>query len=187
MYKAVEHYVNKCDNSESGAIPLQARFGTDVLPYLDIDAHLQPQVFTSAYIKALDKDLRLIRELSQKYQDTLVAHRLKDADRQKQNIYQPGDFVLPHNKIGPPYTGPWKVDNQNGNDVTCRHVVEDTVHTFQVRHVKISAGTYEQAFEAALLDRNQYRVRSIHDYRGDPDSRTTMEFHTEWEDGTKLW
>jgi exodeoxyribonuclease III len=71
--------------------------------------------------------------------------------------------------------------------VTCRHVVEDTVHTFQVRHVKIFAGTHKQAFEAALLDRNQYRVRSIHDYRGDPDTRTTMEFFTEWEDGTKLW
>jgi len=80
VYKAVEHYVNKCDNSESGAIPLQARFGTDVLPYLEIDAHLTPQVFTSAYVKALDKDLRLIRELSQKYQDTLVLHRLKDAE-----------------------------------------------------------------------------------------------------------
>ena len=124
----------------------------------------------------------------------MLAHRLRDANPQKQNIYQPGDFVLrqlvrlePHNKIGPPYTGPWKVDNQNGNDVTCRHVVENTVHTFQARHVKIFAGTYEQAFEAALLDHNQYKVRSIRDYRGDPDTRTTMEFYTECEDGTKLW
>ena len=79
-------------------------------------------------MKALDKDLRLVRELSQKYQDTLVLHRLKDVDPQK-----PGDFVLlelirsqPHNKIEPPYTGPWKVEYQKGNDVTCRHVVEDT-------------------------------------------------------------
>ena len=84
----------------------------------NIDAHLQPQVFTSAYVKTSDKDLRLIIELSQKYQDTSVSHRLRDADPQKQNIYQPGDFVLrelvrlePHNKVGPPYTGLWKVDN----------------------------------------------------------------------------
>ena len=61
------------------------------------------------------------------------------------------------------------------------------MHTFQVRHVKIFAGTPEQAFEAALLDHNQYKVRTIHTYRGDPDIRTTMEFYTEWEDGTKLW
>jgi hypothetical protein len=186
VYKAVEHYVNKCDNSESGAIPLQARFGTDVLPYLDVDAHLTPQAFTSAYVKELDKDLKLIRELSQKYQDNLVAHRLKDVDPTKQNTYQPGDFVLreldrsqPHNKIGPPYTGPWKVEYQKGNDVTCRHVVEDTVHTFQVRNVKIFAGTQEQAFKAALLDRNQYRVKVIHSNRGDPEVRTTMEFYIE--------
>ena len=49
-----------------------------------------------------------------------MARRLRDADPQKQNIYQPGDFVLqelvrlePHNKVGPPYTGLWKVDDQN--------------------------------------------------------------------------
>jgi hypothetical protein len=58
---------------------------------------------------------------------------------------------------------------------------------FQVRHVKICAGTQKQAFEATLLDRYQYRVRVIHTYRVDPDVRATMEFYTEWEDSIKLW
>ena len=67
MCKAVEEYVNTCENSESGVQLLQARFGTELLPYLDIDAHLTPQVFTSACVTALDKDLKLTHELSQKY------------------------------------------------------------------------------------------------------------------------
>ena len=109
------------------------------------------------------------------------------------NTYQLGDFVptkltrqKPHNKIGSPYTGPWKVEYQKGNYATYRHVVEDTVHMFQV-HVKICAGTLKQAFEAALLDRYKYRVRVIHTYRVDPDVRTTMELYTEWEDSIKSW
>ena len=78
-----------------------------------------------------------------------MAHRLKDVDPRKQNMYQPDDFVLresdrsePHN-IGPSYTGPWKVEYEKGNYVICRHVVEDTVHTLQVRHVQSFAGAQE--------------------------------------------
>ena len=51
MCEADEHYVNEYDNSASDMKSLQARFGTEVFPYLNIDAHLTPQVFTSAYVK----------------------------------------------------------------------------------------------------------------------------------------
>ena len=66
MCEAGEHYVYKYDNSESVVKPLQACFGIDVLPYLDIDAPLTPHVLISAYVKALDKDFKLIHKLSQK-------------------------------------------------------------------------------------------------------------------------
>ena len=88
-------------------------------------------------------------------------------------MYQPDDFVLresdrsePHN-IGLSCTGLWEVEYQKGNYFTCRDVVKDTVHTFQVRHVQLFAGTQEQAFKAALRDCNQYKVCAIHTYRGD--------------------
>ena len=54
MCEAGKHYVNNYDNSESGVKSLQARFGTEVLPYLNIDAHLTPQVLRSAYVKESD-------------------------------------------------------------------------------------------------------------------------------------
>ena len=54
LCEAAEHYVNKYDNLESCLKLLQARFGIEFLPYLDIYAHLTPQVFTSAYVKESD-------------------------------------------------------------------------------------------------------------------------------------
>ena len=50
--------------------------------------------------------------------------------------------------------------------------MENSVYTFQVMPER------EQAYNAALLDCNEYRVRAIHTYRGDPDVRTTMEYYT---------
>ena len=77
-------------------------------PHLDIDAHKTPQVLVSAYVKALDKAVKLVRKLSQKHQDTLVDNRLKDVVLRKKNTHKPDDIVLReldqfelHDEIGP--------------------------------------------------------------------------------------
>ena len=62
--------------------------------------------------------------------------------------------------------------------------MENPVYTFQVMPER------EQAYNAALLDCNEYRVRAIHTYRGDPDVRTTMEYYTGQRNDTglqKVW
>ena len=38
-----------------------------------------------------------------------------------------------------------------------------------------------------MLDDDQFRVKWILSYKGDPATRTTMEFYVEWQDGDKLW
>ena len=47
-------------------------------------------------------------------------------------------------------------------------MIENSVYTFQVRPER------EQAFNAELLDCNEYRVRAIHTHCGNTDVRTTM-------------
>ena len=89
--------------------------------------------------------------------------------------------------LKPPKTRPWEVLYQTSNDVNVRHVVERVVETFHVSEVTDFTGDEKAAQTAGMLDRDQYILKTIHSYRGNPDKRTTMEFYTKWEDGTKLW
>jgi hypothetical protein len=147
------------------------------------------------YIKQLDENLRYIGEKSAQFQRELVARRLKDVDISKQNIYKEGDFVLRRdpaplhkNKLAFRWAGPYVViHDQKGNDVTCRNLVTDVVYVFYVGELKIFVATKEQATEAAMLDDDQFRVKWILSDKGDPATRTTMEFYVEWQNGDKLW
>ena len=111
-------------------------------------------MLVSAFVKALNKALKLARKLSQMHQDTLGDHRLKDVDPRKKNTCQHGDFTLKEPDMSESYIGLWKVEYLHGYDVTYRHVVQNTRYMFPVRHVKIYAKTHEQAFKAASLYRN---------------------------------
>ena len=44
--------------------------------------------------------------------------------------------------------------------------------------------SYDDAYTAAMVDYNQYVIKEILSYTGDPELRTTMEFLVEFEDGS---
>jgi hypothetical protein len=74
-----------------------------------------------------------------------------------------------------------------GNGVTVKHVAEHVIETFHVDEFSGFTETPEDAFNTAVLDCDQYILKCIHSYQGNPDKRTTIFFYTEWEDVTILW
>ena len=148
-----------------------------------------------AFVQLLDDNLRTLWEASQKHQLKLIAERTGSDDPEEQNCYQPGDLVLFQHDTSKPmpskltmkFAGPFEVIWQRKNDVHCRHLVMKTTHTFHVERLKIFSGKREAAEKAALLDYDQYEIKDILYYRGDPMVRTTMEFFIRFSDGEDRW
>ena len=67
----------KCSlNSETGVEPFPATFGSVHSNYFKIDSKLSPEQFETAYVRLLDESLSTIREVSKKYQSSLIAKRV---------------------------------------------------------------------------------------------------------------
>jgi hypothetical protein len=58
---------------------------------------------------------------------------------------------------------------------------------FFVGDLKIFDGTDQEAYNQALLDRDQFVIRRFLAYRGDPETRTTVEFEVEFVAGAIKW
>ena len=186
--------VNDGVNSETGVRPLDAMFGSDDSPYLRLPDSVDPASITSAWVRGLDEDLRHIRSKSSAFQAELVQERTKDTPAETQNCYQAGDFVLfqrdPNvprpTKLASPYTGPFEVIRQTKNDVECRHLVMGNIKILHVTRLKLFVGSREEAYKAALLDADQFVIRKIHYWRGNPEKRSEMFFFVEFDDGDKI-
>ena len=58
------------------------------------------------------------------------------------------------------------------------------IGTYHMEKLKPCFSSWEEAYEAAMVDYNQYEVKEILSYKGDPEKRTTMEFVVEFMDGS---
>ena len=146
-------------------------------------------------MKKLNYDLEEIQQRSLSYQQSLIKSKIAN-NPSKRNLYQPGDYVLYDHihdgslrdfKLKCRYLGPFRVLSHVENDVQCRHLVEDTVSTFDVLSLKPFFGTDAQAMEAALIDFNRFVVKSILGYTGDARLRSRCDFEVEYESGVRLW
>ena len=189
----VQYLMNKYDTAECGVEPYKLLFGSDstkhfIFPFDDLNVKTAP-----AYLKQLDYDLKLLRSKSLQYQQDIARERT--SQKLPQNVYQPGDLILfqhpkdkplPH-KLGTPFAGPFEVIEQLKNDIKCKHVVLGTEREFYVGNVKLFQGSRDEAYELALLDADQYQISHFAAYRGDPLTRTTMEFYVVFKDGSETW
>ena len=115
----------------------------------------------------------------------------------KLNRFQPGDLILKtvktptkhwkEQKLGPKFTGPWKILKVRKNDYVCEHVVSHEESEFHVSMIKPYFGTLEMAKRVALLDRDQHVVTAVTAYTGDPFERTTCDFYVHYANGDDLW
>ena len=57
------------------------------------------------------------------------------------------------------------------------------LHVYHVTRLKLFTGSREEAYQAALLDADQFVIRKIHYWRGNPEKRSEMFFWVEFDDG----
>jgi hypothetical protein len=191
----IQFFLNSTHSSETGVIPFHATFGSQDATYMRLPENLDAVKKTHEFVKLLDKNLQILWDISKKFQSDLALKRVSETPVEKQNKYQPGDFVLFHqsterplpNKLTPRFLGPYEVVIQNKNDVQCRDLVKGSIKIFHVEDLKIFHGTKQQAIEAARTDGDQELVERFLAYRGDPKVRTTVEFEVLFADGDIVW
>jgi hypothetical protein len=195
VFPWVVYTMNSHLSSERKLDAYTITFGSLDKPYF----HNLPNQLTNAeaprYINELDKNLQLVRQISKEYQDSIVATRTAPNDEAPQTLYQPGDFVLlanksPDNKLQGKWLGPYEIVSQYKNDVTCRDLVSGAIldkKPFYVGVLKLFEGSAETAYNQALLDHDQFVVREFLAYRGNPETRTTVEFEVAFVAGAVMW
>ena len=111
------------------------------------------------------------------------------------DTYIVGDMVLVDEcalntrkgKLSSRFSGPYIVTSTYKADISCKHIVTGKIKVVHMENLKPFFGSKEDAYRAALTDNDQYVIRSIHTYKGDPESRTGMSFKVEFEDGAIVW
>ena len=90
-------------------------------------------------------------------------------------------------KLDNRFKGPYEVIQQRKNEVEARHLSMGWVRWMVVDRLKLFVGTNEEAKRLANEDADQFVVKAILAWRGNPNIRTTMEFEVEFEDGDIIW
>ena len=192
----IKFILNDSVNSETGLRPFDAKFGSEQGTYLRLPECADSAVVANTWLRNLNADLSILRDISKRHQDELIKERTaNNPPLESYNKYQPGDFVLymvPTDKPKPtkltsPFLGPYKVIRHEKNDVEAQHVVMGTIRVFHVTSLKLFMGTPAEAQELAQRDADQHMILNIRAYIGDPKRRTTCEFEVEFIDGSILW
>ena len=189
----IEHFLNSAIHSETNLSPIESKFGTYDAKYFTLPSELICTNSSSKLLQKLNHNLNVIRNSSYLHQQKLTLERTKN--NLPQNIYQPNDYVLhlfstsndlPF-KLSPKFSGPFIVISQHGNDVTCKNLITDSIKMFHVSRLKLFVGTFTQAYSCAMRDNNQYTIKSIKAYRGNPLIRSSMLFHVLFDDDSLVW
>ena len=185
----VAHVLNSEVSSETGYSPFELTFGSESERYNNMGRDEVPEK-AHARLHKLNDNLALLQRSSREYQDKLKAKRFsKGISPQRQNQYQPGDFVLfdkgakVYPKMSHRYLGPFQVISQYKNDIDCKHLVTGVVTKVDVRDVKLYPGDREQAYKMAMRDHDQHEIDTILYYTGDRERRSTMLFTVRFKDG----
>jgi hypothetical protein len=144
-------------------------------------------------LQSLNDDIKLIRDISYKWQQDLIVKR--DNSASTLNKYQPGDYVLFEfsvnnnrvNKLDAKFLGPYIVLSHVHNEISVRNLISDAVSVFHCSRVKPFVGSPMEAKEAALRDADQYYIDKFLAYRGDPEIRTSVSFYIRFADECCHW
>lgn len=188
----IQFIINSQISGETGKSPFDYLFGSVdskwlKLPDLDFSKDISNQ-----FIKALDENIRNIREAAYDVIARIQNKRLKQAV----NNYQIGDFVLvdakamnmKSNKLAPNYYGPYTVEHVYKSDLTLKHLVTGDSKEYHMEHVKpYFSESYEDAYKAALIDHAQHVIDCVVNWAGDTERRSIMNFLVRFLDGEELW
>lgn len=190
------YLINSSLNSETGIVPFHAMFGDTAKVYMQLNPSLPNVEAAHEFVRKLNDNFVILREISDQHQRKLISDRLKDnPPLERQNMYQPNELVLVLHrpdtfritKLHLRYDGPFKVISHSRNDVTVESLIDGKTRTVHSDRCKLYFGTEAEAYRMAQLDNDQYCLRKILAYKGDVMLRTTMSFEVEYEDGDISW
>ena len=194
----VNFCINDSVNSETGLTPYIATFGDRDAAYFELpEVSYDAPKSAKIYIEKLNKSLEKIRQLNREYQLKIHLDRTSKTPALSHNQFREGDLIWYRrperiDKDGKLFfrnKGPFRVISMRHNDVECSHIVTNQVKVFHVTNVMpVNLDTpYDELYEAAKRDHEQFEVVKILDWRGDITKRSTIEFLTLFEDGDQIW
>ena len=187
--------INAHINSEHGVSPVEATFGSlDSEYFTKFENYpIKETALNNEYVSELDRVVKAVRRGIEKHHTKIIEERTAKNKLVPRNYWQKGDLVFVDNnsrdnKIQAPKLGPYEVIKQTGNDVFVRDILTNETRTpYHVSRVSLFAGTLEKAKGLALRDRNEFVVKRVVAFRGNPEIRTTVELLVEFADGSIPW
>jgi hypothetical protein len=194
----MEYNINDMVCSETGVRRFDAMFGTNAGKYAKIiDQSVQGEsARAKTYLQQLDKNLEIIQEVMKTTNDKVISKRSNGVTEITQDKFLAGELVLlqhdkdkvaKETKLTMPFSGPYVVIKQEGNDVCCRHFASGVVDRLEVTRLKMFWGTEQAAKEAAHLDADGHTIARLTGWKGDVEIRTSMQFQTVFSDGEIQW
>ena len=185
--------INNQVNRETGLAPFIATFGDRDKAFFELPEVDQYATKSSkAYVENLNKSLELVRQINAEYQKKIHEERISKTPSETHNQFRAGDLIWFRrkeriDKDGKLYSrnkGPYRVISMRRNDVKCEHIVNKKEKTFHVSDVMpVNLDTpYDDLYEAAKRDSNEYEVLRVVNFRGDPMKRSDgLEFLIHYE------
>lgn len=184
-------FVNFCMNdqvnSETGLKPYLATFGDRDAAFFflpEVDRYASKS--SKAYVDKLNKSLELVRKLNAEYQSEIHKQRIAKTPAISTNQFRAGDLVWfrrreridSDGKLYFRNKGPFRVISVRRNDVQCEHIVTNKEKTFFISDVMpVQLDTpYEDLYEIAKRDSNEFDVVNIIGHKGNPTARLTVQF-----------
>ena len=166
-----------------GLTPFQLKYGTQDADFFKLPKNALPEDCPAKMLKQLDMDLKNLRQTSLNFQKKLI--RQRGAEKQITIPYQPNDLILwnprehsrahKSEKLMPNWLGPFRVVQQNGNDIECIHLCMGSKWFFHNDRVKPYTDSEEQGLIDSKYDFNQFLIVKINYFIGNPHLRTSMQ------------
>lgn len=194
----VFHIINDSVSSESGIKPYHATFGDQAATYLTMPPNLPEPERAHEYVRRLNDNLQLLKQISDDHQRAIQVERLKVNEQpERLNRYQPGDYIIEvhnpgkwrDNKLHPRYNGPYEVVEHVKNDIRVKDLLTglQRPRLLRAEMCKPFYADSREAAEMAMQDKDQYMVDKILGYKGDIWRRTSMYFLVRFSDGDEVW
>jgi hypothetical protein len=198
MVSIIKFALNDRKHTEAPYSAFELMFGTEVAKYFRLPEALDSESVTNAWLKELNDNLKIIRDITRSFQAELIAERKADNSAPaKQNQFQSGDLVLYDSlydsskrrseKLQSRFKGPYLVKQQILDEVEAQHICMGYHKRLLVERVKLFTGTREEAERLAMEDADQFLIKRIIAFKGNPAKRLTMEFEVEFDDGDIVW
>lgn len=191
----IQFILNSEVSKETSVSPYEYVFGSDDAKYFKLPATMDNCDAANQYICKLNDNLKHIRQIAKNVQEKYQKQRQESNPDAGKNSYQLGDKILIdesklHNKkdkLSSRFSGPYELQRIHKSDLTAKHIVTGKVRTVHMQHVQLYFGSSADAYQAAMSDDDQYIIRAISNYKGDPESRSKMHFLVLFEDNDEIW